>query len=87
MYLSITGLDPSRVGFDGKPVEMRLNEDSAKSVVVIHTDSDQYGARGAMGKVDFWPNYKQTGRFNQPGCERRPGPTFSMQGLFLSVNK
>ncbi|XP_014363545.2 phospholipase A1 [Papilio machaon] len=77
----ITGLDPSRVGFDNKPYHLRLNPESAESVVVVHTDSSKYGAKGSMGKVDFWPNFRNNGHVIQPGCDERPAQTFSMADL------
>ncbi|XP_068632649.1 lipase member H-B-like [Battus philenor] len=77
----IIGLDPSRIGFENKPPEMRLNADSGGQVVVIHTDTNKYGAKGPMGKVDFWPNYRHPGPATQPGCEHRLAPTFSLLDL------
>ncbi|CAG4982164.1 unnamed protein product [Parnassius apollo] len=77
----IIGLDPSKVAFENKPAKLRLNPDSASMVTVIHTDITKYGTSEPMGKVDFWPNFRHMGQANQPGCDRRPSPTFSMQDL------
>ncbi|GBP42532.1 Lipase member H-A [Eumeta japonica] len=53
----ITGLDPASIGFENKPVSMKLYAGSARFVEIIHTDPSKYGYRRSHGTVDFWANY------------------------------
>lgn len=73
----ITALDPAGPGFEKLPSELRLNEQDADFVDVIHTDLGYYGFNGPMGHVDFYPN----GGKNQPGCPER-----DVQGIVVLVS-
>lgn len=59
----ITGLDCSLQNFN-KSIDQRLNENDAKMVDVIHTDSEIFGIDIPIGKVDCYPN----GGNAQPDC-------------------
>lgn len=62
----ITGLDPSRLGFEGFIHLPALSKDAAEFVDVIHTNAQLfgYGIWEPVGHVDFYPNNGG----NQPGC-------------------
>ncbi|XP_013187093.1 lipase member H-B-like [Amyelois transitella] len=76
----ITGLDPASVGFENKPLAVRLNPKSAGFVSVVHSDPSRYGYKRSLGTVDFWPNYS-TGTVTQPGCDKKNNPAFSPEDL------
>lgn len=84
-HFRITGLDPATVGFENRPLGVRLHAGSADFVDVIHSDPNRYGFRGATGTVDFWPNYRSPGAVTQPGCDNRSHPTFSPEGKRFQV--
>lgn len=77
-------MDPAALGFEGKPMPMKLHAGSASFVSVIHSDPSKYGYSKPGGTVDFWPNYKN-GPVKQPGCEDRSKQRFSPEGNVLHI--
>lgn len=62
----ITALDPAGPKFESVRLtkNMRLCDEDANFVDVIHTDAGHYGYTAPIGHVDYYPN----GGFSQPGC-------------------
>ncbi|KAF2897937.1 hypothetical protein ILUMI_08233 [Ignelater luminosus] len=61
----VTGLEPSRLGFEFAPPDKRLDKMDAKIVDVYHTAADWLGLNMSLGTIDFWIN---GGKAPQPGC-------------------
>nr|XP_018917471.1 PREDICTED: phospholipase A1-like isoform X1 [Bemisia tabaci] len=61
----ITGLDPARPCFNGKPAKDRLDVTDAEYVEIVHTCADYLGLLQPIGHIDFYPN---GGSLVQPGC-------------------
>ena len=62
----LAGLDPAAPLFEGFDPEVRLNEEDAKEVIVLHTNISPlgFGIREAIGTVDIYANNGQ----DQHGC-------------------
>ncbi|KAL1122367.1 hypothetical protein AAG570_003772, partial [Ranatra chinensis] len=66
----ITALDPAQPAFENSPESVRLSENDAQFVDVLHTDARPFipflgfGMMGAVGHADFYLN----GGSGQPGC-------------------
>lgn len=61
---SIIGLDPAKPLLMDN-LELLLNQDDAEHVEIIHTNSNCYGIKDAIGDADFYVN----GGEKQPGCK------------------
>lgn len=67
----ITGLDPAGPYYEWTPKEVRLDQDDADFVDVIHTNAIElfkgigFGIMAPIGDVDYYPNGGQV----QPGCD------------------
>jgi pimeloyl-ACP methyl ester carboxylesterase len=70
----ITGLDPAGPHFENMPAKVRLDENDAEFVDVIHSDGTSgLGLLQQSGTVDFLPN----GGKNQPKCSATSSKTLS----------
>nr|CAD7442925.1 unnamed protein product [Timema bartmani] len=63
---TVIALEPSGPVQNLFPPELRLTQDDADFVVVIHTNVGDLGYVGDLGHVDFYPN----GGVYQPGCDQ-----------------
>lgn len=60
----ITGLDPAGPLYQDIAKKDRLDASDAKFVDVIHTNQRQFGYKGNVGDIDYYPNCA----YYQPGC-------------------
>ncbi|XP_039285144.1 pancreatic lipase-related protein 2 isoform X2 [Nilaparvata lugens] len=70
----LTGLDPAQPGFEGTPIEVRLDRTDALFVDVYHTNMRPFiplagfGMINPVGDIDVYYN----GGYDQPGCGTLP---------------
>lgn len=64
MFISVLALDPAQPNFKNKNINERVDVNSGKFVMVLHTSTLFFGLREPVGHVDFYFNGGQS----QPSC-------------------